>query len=218
MALEDVVLLHPASRGLYRDTLRINNRATSVPDAAQAAALFTMYAEVEAARAAGQTLQPYEMASDPAGHLGTQLKWQAKDLLYRALDNPDINTDLANIAAEVIGVADYSGTIIIREIVPGVIYGSQSQSDFSPTLTGFPLMPGSSWQQLFINNSSTVGLQTDGDESVYPTVYIVFPNLNSNLYILLFEFVLWQGTTSAAVFSYLQSQVGIATPFEIFLP
>lgn len=93
----DITITHPASYGLRSYVIQIENRADTASDAAQIAKLKALFVEVNTARVAGDTLQEADMLADVDGHLGIHMKWLCSDMVYRSIDEADINTDLATI-------------------------------------------------------------------------------------------------------------------------
>lgn len=103
MVPEDIPILHPASYDLRNYVVQLINRSVAAGDTAQRGAISNLFIQTEAVRIAAETLHPADMLQDTVGHYGRHLKWLLSELLYKSLFNADINTDLENIAAVVLG-------------------------------------------------------------------------------------------------------------------
>ena len=213
-------LLHPASYALNSVLTRLLARATAAGDTDQSTAITALFVAINDAATAGTNLQLADLPADPNGHYGRHLKWMAQDLLYRSLDNADIATDLAAIAADAgVSAADYVGTVLINDLAAGFLHGSSTIGEFIPSLTGFPLMAGSSWSQFTINSSNQMEWLTTGLESAYATVDLVLPNYSATPITLTYDGTnSWDATVAAAVRTYIISELGNNMPFEITLP
>ncbi|MCP4340894.1 MAG: hypothetical protein GY799_18890 [Desulfobulbaceae bacterium] len=126
MALIDpdaVVLLHPFSRELNVYTAQLWNRGENAGDIAQQSAITQAFTDAIAARDGSLTIQRADFAADPDGHLGRHLKAQLSEIVYRALSNADISTDLDSIAVGAgVGGGSYDNTFTPLQFF-GTFYG-----------------------------------------------------------------------------------------------
>lgn len=178
LTTDDLPLLHPNGYGLRSTTIRLLNRAETAGDTDQTTAIETLFAEVEVARAAGETLQPADMVSDPTGHFGRHLKWQLKDMLYRAHDNADIMTDLQTIlgaaSSEVSAQTEYTMTVQQS----GSLYGSPDGTLITPN--SLPWNGGSMWTKFTVANTDFISMaSTTADAWSQFIIKVQFPAFSS---------------------------------------
>ncbi|RKX64578.1 MAG: hypothetical protein DRP42_06135 [Tenericutes bacterium] len=100
-----IPILSQASYGFRSTAVQLVNRAQAAQDDVQKAFIDVDLEQMKLDSAAGNATEPEFLVSDPTGHTGIHLRWQAWDLLQQARnsDTPDIITDINTICDALLG-------------------------------------------------------------------------------------------------------------------